>query len=619
MKKKKIKKSKFEDSQFYHSPHYLVERICLKTCNTMSLDQIDAGTLFNIAEEYEAKAIDLALHKNQHASATLINQSIVIYTYMVDKHDDASETSFYLSFDSIMDAYLKLISLLVKHTTNMKLAKKITQRAILKFHETTNKQNDTWYILHMLYYYVIPTKTEALSAMEKKLSYSQLEQFVQHSKIATDWKAVFLICQVSFYFKLEDCVDIDLSDVFALLDENITPFKEQNPDVYIYAELSKACYYLSRNEFGKMDAVLKANGGKENIERVIDNQQLLMSFYLILLYRDIVSGLRASGTISKIHKILTTNKRDFIKNTNVFVIKSLKGLIHCECSLLEYSSLKDLLLFFQGISYLDSGSMDMQRDMSEMFFKRIVKSKSNKNTTLLEMVEYYRKWQDEIIFGFEKDVEFNDKGKMEFAHAYMQLVQMEFPQIEDIEAFSQKYEYCMNLPQYEDMRTNLKLQKIVLENFKNTTSHASIESMDELHGDEDFEDTKTAIKMIYNKKRFERENNMEQNTSVLLQHERFLDCLKGISSKFKKDNVSDKNCFLVVIFSLLRIDVEDNQNEKFNKYYEIIKGLLINDMKRLFPLEFWVHMIDYTLELGTTNNESIGKIEELKRLSCTLK
>ena len=74
-----------------------------------------------------------------------------------------------------------------------------------------------------------------------------------------------------------------------------------------------------------------------------------------------------------------------------------------------------------------------------------------------------------------------------------------------------------------------------------------------------------------------------------------------------------------MIFSLLRIDVEDNQNEKFNKYYEIIKGLLINDMKRLFPLEFWVHMIDYTLEMGTANNESISKIEELKKLSCTLK
>lgn len=579
----------------------------------MSLVQIDAGTLFSIAQEYEAKATDLALSNNQHASATLINQSIVIYTYMVDKHDDPSETNFYLSFDRLMDAYLKLINLLIRYTANTKLARKITQRAILKFHETTNKQNDTWYILHLFFYYVIPTKTVFLSSMEKKQSYLQLEQFLQHSDIAADWKVVFLICQVSFYFKLEDHAEIDLADAFALLDENITQFKELNPDVYIYAQLSKACYYLSRNEFAKMDAVLKANGGEENIERVIDNQHLLMSFYLILLYRDIVSGTRTSKTISKIHKILTTNKRDFVKNTKVFVIKSFKGYIQCECSLLEYSSLKDLLLFFQGISYLDRGSMDLQRDMSEMFFKRIVKGKNNKNTALLEMVEYYRKWQDEVMFGFEIDNDFDDKGKLEFAHAYMQLVQMEFPQIEDINVFIQKYEHYVNLPQYQDMKTNLMLQRIVLENFKNT------ESMDELSGNEDFEDTKTAIKMIYNKKRFERENNMEQNTSVLIQHEKFLNCLKSISSKFKKDNVCDKNCFLVVIFSLLRIDVEDNQNEKFNKYYEIIKGLLINDMKRLFPLEFWVHMIDYTLEMGTANNESISKIEELKKLSCTLK
>lgn len=579
----------------------------------MSFDQIDAGTLFSIAEEYEAKATELALSNNQHASATLINQSIVIYTYMVDKHDDPSETNFYLSFDRLMDAYLKLINLLIRYTANTKLARKITQRAILKFHETTNKQNDTWYILHLFFYYVIPTKAITLNATENKQSYLQLEQFLQHSEIAADWKVVFLICQVSFYFKLEDHAEIDLADAFALLDENITQFKELNPDVYIYAQLSKACYYLSRNEFAKMDAVLKANGGEENIERVIDNQHLLMSFYLILLYRDIVSGTRASKTISKIHKILTTNKRDFVKNTKVFVIKSFKGYIQCECSLLEYSSLKDLLLFFQGISYLDRGSMDLQRDMSEMFFKRIVKGKNNKNTALLEMVEYYRKWQDEVMFGFEIDNDINDKGKLEFAHAYMQLVQMEFPQIEDINVFIQKYKHYVNLPQYEDMKTNLMLQRIVLENFKNT------ESMDELNGNEDFEDTKTAIKMIYNKKRFERENNMEQNTSVLIQHEQFLNCLKSISSKFKKDNVSDKNCFLVVIFSLLRIDVEDNQNEKFNKYYEIIKGLLINDMKRLFPLEFWVHMIDYTLEMGTANNESISKIEELKKLSCTLK
>lgn len=584
----------------------------------MSLKQIDAGTLFSIAEEYEAKGIDLALNKDQHASATLINQSIVVYTYMVDKHDDPAETSFYLSFDRLMDAYLRLINLLIKYTTNMKLAKKITQRAILKFHETTNKQNDTWYILHMFYYYVIPTKTTSLS-VDKKQSYIQLEQFLQHSEIASDWKVVFLICQVSFYFKLEDHANIDLSDAFALLNENIILFKELNPDVYIYAQLSKACYYLSRNEFAKMDAVLKANGGEENIERVIDNEQLLMSFYLILLYRDIVSGVRASKTISKIHKVLTTNKRDFVKNTKVFVIKSFKGFIQCECSLLEYSSLKDLLLFFQGISYLDRGSMDLQREMSEMFFKRIVKGKNNKNTALLDMVEYYRKWQDEVMFGFEIDNDSNDKGKLEFAHAYMQLVQLESPQIEDINVFLQKYQHFVNLPQYEDMKVNIKLQKIVLENFKNTKSQANTESMDELNGNEDFEDTKTAIKMIYNKKRFERENNMEQNTSVLIQHEQFLRCLKSISTRFKKDNVSDKNCFLVVIFSLLRIDIEDNQNEKFNKYYEIIKGLLINDMKRLFPLEFWVHMIDYTLEIGTANNESISKIEELKRLSCTLK
>lgn len=125
----------------------------------MSFDQIDAGTLFSIAQEYEAKATDLALSNNQHASATLINQSIVIYTYMVDKHDDPSETNFYLSFDKLMDAYLKLINLLIRYTANTKLARKITQRAILKFHETTNKQNDTWHILHLFFYYVIPTKT----------------------------------------------------------------------------------------------------------------------------------------------------------------------------------------------------------------------------------------------------------------------------------------------------------------------------------------------------------------------------------------------------------------------------------------------------------------------------
>ncbi|KAL6931244.1 hypothetical protein ACO0R3_002705 [Hanseniaspora guilliermondii] len=585
----------------------------------MSFNPISSETLFRVAEEYETKGRDLALNKQLHASATLINQSIVVYTYMVDKHDDPAETNFYLSFDKLMDAYLKLINLLIKYTTNMNLAKKITQRAILKFHESTNEQDDVWYILHMFFYYVIPTKIATANTTEMKQSYSQLDQFLQHSELAPDWKVIFLICQVSFYFKLEDHANMDLSDVFLLLDANIKPFKEQNPDVYTYAQLSKACYYLSRNEFVKMDDVLKANGGEENIEKVIHNEHLLMSFYLFLLYRDIVNGIEASKTISKIHKILTTNKRDFISNSKVFVIKSFKGFIHCECSLLEYSSLKNLLLFFQGISYLDRGSMDLQRDMSEMFFKRIVKNKMTKDTVLLDMVKYYRKWQDEVIFGFEIISDFEEKGQMAFAYAYMELVQMENPQVEDFNNFFQKYEYFINLPQYEDMKMNLKLQLSVLENFNCLNLQPNIEYIDELNGNEDFEDTKTAIKMIYNKKRFERGSNREQNTNVLLQHERFLDCLKKISSKFKKENVSNKNCFLVVIFSILRIDIEDNQNEKFNKYYEIIKGLLINDMKRLFPLKFWVHMIDYTIEMGTKNTESINKIEELKKLSCTLK
>ena len=593
---------------------------------------LDVDTLFKIAEEYQLKGVETALKNDHHVAATLINQSIVVYTFLVDKHDDPKETSFYLSFEKLMHAYLKLIDLLVKYTTNWKLVKKITQKAILKVHELTENsftddQKEIWYILHGFYYYVIPMKMYGKSsnkdfhADDVKLAYKQFEQFLQSSSIATDWKVLFTICQISFYFKLEDASDLHLSEAFEYLDKNLQSFKEGNPDVFIYVQLCKACYYISKNEIAKMDMVLKENGGESIIEKVIDNQQLLMSFYLILLYRDLIAGVRSSTTISKIHKLLTSNKKNFVKTTKIFVIKSNRSVIQCESSLLEYSFLKDLLLFFQGISYLDKGSIDLQREMSEMFFKRIFKGKSSmkwQNSSLGDMITYYRKWQDEIIFGFEIDEDHPKDFKMEFAYAYMKFIQKETPTIKDIDDFLKKHESYLKMPKYEDMATNLKLQKHILSVFNDENEEENLRFISELNGNETFEDTKTAIKMIYDKNKYDLTGGTDQNTNILQQHDAFLKKLKTVSSKFKEDNVSEKSCFLVVIFSILRIDVEDNLNEKFTKYYDIIKGLLINDMKRIFPLKFWIHIINYTIEIGTRNNESVNKVEELKKLSSTL-
>jgi len=188
----------------------------------------------------------------------------------------------------------------------------------------------------------------------------------------------------------------------------------------------------------------------------------------------------------------------------------------------------------------------------------------------------------------------------------------------DIDDFLRKHESYLKMPKYEDMATNLKLQRHILSVFNDENEEENLRFISELNGNETFEDTKTAIKMIYDKNKYDLTGGTDQNTNILQQHDAFLKKLKTVSSKFKEDKVSEKSCFLVVIFSILRIDVEDNLNEKFTKYYDIIKGLLINDMKRIFPLKFWMHIINYTIEIGTRNNESVNKVEELKKLSSTL-
>ncbi|XBW36161.1 hypothetical protein QEN19_001741 [Hanseniaspora menglaensis] len=591
--------------------------------------------LYRLAREYHEQAV-VILRSNKNMTCSiglqntdmtlfyqLINQSIKLYIIILDAHNEGNNKNFFLSVKREISISLKLIDLLLNYTTNHKLAHTLAYKLLIKL--SNMKQNDISddvYKLQFYHTYLIPMSIYSEDEIIKTKSLSNLDILLQKKyDVNNDWLTCFHLCKVNYFFKMTT-TDVDLSESFSYFDEIAHYLRTEFSDMFFYIKLCEINYYLSKNEFSKVNLIFDS----VSFENYANNLLLKVSFYVSKLYIHLVEEKSIISPLKEISKILTSNKDLFVSNFTL----NLKFKNLCvQCTLLQYATFKNLLLFVQGLSKIQATYSNEDENYYEIFLKKILKSHLNIsdipsmttkssisriNNKIIKYSKYYQKWQRQLLLKVDANCENFEDDDLKFYDAYFELL-LQKPNEEVVLNFIQNNKESLKSHKFEDINIYLHLYYYCISEFVAKSDLNEAKTLELLNfpvSNKIFEATRLMIQLLVKMESF---NNQKIKYSLeSIEQETLINNLKNTlkSDKSKKD--SNTVFFLEIVLLIIQSILEDNNKDRFEKFFSLIVELETRKVNYILPETLYHKLIKSTITIGLKQEEPLEKLLILQKL-----
>lgn len=578
--------------------------------------------LSRIAEEYHQSALNITSKENAFATSllalqkheikqfyTLINQSIKLYTIILEKHNENTNKNFFLPVKKEIHITLKLVDLLINYTVNYKVAYAIAYKLLIKLSNSNNNAiTKELYQLQFYYLYQIPVSATSKDDAIMQKSLSNLDVLLyQKGVVDKDWLVCFHLCKINYYFKLRD-VNIDLKDTFEHLLEMEHYLRCQYPNMHSYIKLCKICYYFNRNEFAKAESSLDS----ETTKNYEVDETLKIGFYLAKIYLKLLQEQSIVPLVKKILEILSEKKGILLKE---FKVELKINNISIQCNLFQYTILKNLLLFVQALSRIQMTYTANDENYYQMLIEQLFKNKlilnnvvlpttlhkiNLINNNIIEYAKFYQDWQKQLLFQDKiKSIKTNEDSEICFYYEYMSFLKQE-PAIQNAIEFCAKHKDKLGEPRFNDIAIYVQLFcdcLVQLEEKKDTDKNQLDVDLPKYPLENKiFETTRLIIQLIMKIESFSKKSIKSSFTTM--EQEYLVSNLNDTLQANNKKNDNNKVFFLEIILLIIQTLLEDNNQDRFDKFYSLITELEDKKISYVLPITLYHRFINSTIAIG---------------------
>lgn len=594
--------------------------------------------LSRIAEEYHQSALNITSKENAFATSllalskheikqfyTLINQSIKLYTIILEKHNENTNKNFFLPVKKEIHITLKLVDLLINYTVNHKLAHIIAYKLLIKLSNSNNNNiTKELYQLQFYYIYQIPMSSTTKDDAIKQKSLSNLDILLyQRDVVDRDWLLCFHLCKINYYFKLRN-VKIDLKDTFKYFHEMDHYLRSQYPKMYSYIKLCEICHHLNINEFDRAESILESETTK-NYE--ID-EILKIGFYLTKIYLKLLQEQSIVPLIKDISCILSERKAMLLKN---FKIDLKINNISIQCNLFQYGVLKNLLLFVQALSKIQMTYSANDENYYQMLAQQLFKNKlilnniavpktltkiSLINNNIEQYAKFYQNWQKQLLFQQKLEVtETSNDPEIFLYYEYMSLLKQD-PNIHNVAEFCDKHKDQLEEPRFRDIAIYLCLYCDCLRQLEEKEdtgrNQIAVELPEYPLENKIFETTRLMIQLVMKMESFSKKSIKSSFTSM--EQEYLVIKLKETLQTNKRKSDNNKVLFLEIVLLIIQTLLEDNNEDRFDKFYSLVTELEDKKVSYILPVKLYHRIITSTIDIGLKQEASESKLLFLQKL-----